>query len=144
MRYVIDACVAVKWLVSETHEQEACRYLFSSIKRYAPEFIYMEVANAMRKKVLTGDITAEDARRNVQNLQAYDLFEIASNNDLLDRSLSIANTIRHPLYDCLYLALAERAQAPLVTADQKFFDRIRANFSPSLVVWVEEAPIESP
>jgi predicted nucleic acid-binding protein len=35
--------------------------------------------------------------------------------------------LSHPLQDCLYLALAERLGAPLVTADKKFVAKARAS-----------------
>ena len=38
---------------------------------------------------------------------------------LRDRALAIAIELRHPAYDCFYLALAERSTAPLVTADER-------------------------
>jgi predicted nucleic acid-binding protein len=36
---------------------------------------------------------------------------------LLPRAMELARRIGHPVYDCVYLALAEREQATLVTAD---------------------------
>ena len=34
------------------------------------------------------------------------------------RALALAIDLRHPVYDCFYLALAERENAPLATADE--------------------------
>ncbi len=34
--------------------------------------------------------------------------------------------IDHPIYDCLYLAAAERLSTQLVTADARFINRVRA------------------
>jgi predicted nucleic acid-binding protein len=42
---------------------------------------------------------------------------------LRDRALAIAIELRHPVYDCFYLALAERSTAPLVTADERLIRR---------------------
>lgn len=38
---------------------------------------------------------------------------------------SIAHTLNHPVYDCLYIALAARDGAPLVTADGALVRRVR-------------------
>jgi predicted nucleic acid-binding protein len=38
--------------------------------------------------------------------------------ELRVRALALAIELRHPIYDCFYLALAERENAPLVTADE--------------------------
>jgi predicted nucleic acid-binding protein len=42
---------------------------------------------------------------------------------LKDRALAIAIELRHPAYDCFYLALAERNTSPLVTADDRLIRR---------------------
>ena len=36
----------------------------------------------------------------------------------------MAHELGHPVYDCLYLALAEREQALVVTADRVFAARV--------------------
>ncbi len=46
--------------------------------------------------------------------------EFVAGEALLLRALSMANQIKHPVYDCLYAALAEMRGAPMVTADEKF------------------------
>jgi len=35
----------------------------------------------------------------------------------------MAIDLRHPAYDCFYLALAERSASPLVTADDRLISR---------------------
>ena len=45
---------------------------------------------------------------------------------LLPRAMDLARRLTHPVYDCVYLTLAERAQAPLVTADQRLVRRLSA------------------
>lgn len=39
--------------------------------------------------------------------------------DLAGRATEIAIELNHPIYDCFYLALAERERAPIVSADAK-------------------------
>ena len=36
----------------------------------------------------------------------------------------MAHELGHPVYDCLYLALAEREQSVAITADRAFADRV--------------------
>jgi predicted nucleic acid-binding protein len=38
---------------------------------------------------------------------------------LAGRALEIAAELRHPAYDCFYLALAEERSAKLITADRR-------------------------
>jgi predicted nucleic acid-binding protein len=40
------------------------------------------------------------------------------------RALTIARALGHPIYDCVYLALAEAENKPLVTADARFLARL--------------------
>jgi predicted nucleic acid-binding protein len=43
---------------------------------------------------------------------------------LAPRALEIALALGHPVYHCFYLALAEEAEAPLVTADRRLVRRV--------------------
>jgi predicted nucleic acid-binding protein len=39
--------------------------------------------------------------------------------ELRGRALELAIELQHPIYDCFYLALAERERAPLISADKR-------------------------
>lgn len=39
---------------------------------------------------------------------------------LLEAALTLSTQLRHPVYDCLYLALALRRNLPVITADRRF------------------------
>jgi predicted nucleic acid-binding protein len=68
----------------------------------------------------------------VDRLQAADvprelprlLAELCPLATLAERALAIAEELRHPAYDCFYLALAEAKEARLVTADRRFAQRL--------------------
>src|SRR6266508_2506278 len=49
--------------------------------------------------------------------------ELVPSVALKDRALAIALELRHPAYDCFYLALAEMREVPLVTADDRLLRR---------------------
>ena len=36
-------------------------------------------------------------------------------------ALQLAADLKHPIYDCFYLALARQQRAPLITADKRLF-----------------------
>ena len=40
--------------------------------------------------------------------------------DLIPQAFEFATRIQHPVYDCLYLALAVREDTHVVTADRRF------------------------
>src|SRR4051794_18816481 len=52
--------------------------------------------------------------------------EIANAGPLLGRALDIALAFDHPVYDCLYVALAERRGERLLTADRRLLKRFEA------------------
>src|ERR1019366_6257945 len=54
-------------------------------------------------------------------VKAFD--ELMPTSVLKDRALAIAIELRHPAYDCFYLAVAERNTSPLVTADDRLIRR---------------------
>ncbi len=47
--------------------------------------------------------------------------------------MRIAFLLRHPVYDCVYLALAERLQCRLVTADRKLQLKAAERFNVDLL-----------
>ncbi len=42
--------------------------------------------------------------------------------ELASRAAEIMIELTHPIYDCLYLALAERERAPLITVDKRLIE----------------------
>jgi predicted nucleic acid-binding protein len=66
---IVDASVAVKWFVAETHSQEASALLQDKYELRVPAHFFSEVANALVTKVRRGlidraiaDQAAEDLR----------------------------------------------------------------------------------
>lgn len=117
MTLVIDASVAAKWIMDE-HQSNRARALKSESPLIAPSLIGAEIANAVLKAVIRGDFQKIDAAPGLT--LALGLFDqIAPSEQLSLRALEIAIELKHPVYDCFYLALAERENATLVTADRK-------------------------
>ena len=126
---VVDASVAVKWLLPETGADAAQRLLDSGERLLGPALIRVEVAAAIARKSRFGEMDPQDAATAVdlwfQSIRdgVITLFPDAVD---LPRGFRLALELRHPVQDCLYLALAERLGAPLVTADEKFVTRAGA------------------
>jgi predicted nucleic acid-binding protein len=117
MTVVVDTSVAVKWFVREAGRRQALSVL-GAPERHAPDLIVAEVGNVAWKKAILGEVTAEQARFICASLRRY--FAVLHRSDaLIDRAIDIALQLRHPIYNCLYLACAERAGARLVTADER-------------------------
>ena len=109
MRLVVDASVAVKWFVSEPLLENARRLLSHRIDLHAPDFVLVEFANVIWKKVRRKELPASP--RYVDALSSLnDIVTLHPVADLIERAMQIAMEIGHPVYDCLYLACAERTE----------------------------------
>ena len=62
---IIDASVAAKWSLKELGHEQALDILDIEEPRAAPDLIFPELANVMRKKIAIGDVSLEQARVNM-------------------------------------------------------------------------------
>jgi predicted nucleic acid-binding protein len=123
---VVDASVAVKWLLPEAGSDAARRLFDSGDELLGPALIRVEVAAAVARKSRFGEIDARDAATAAELWfqSIHDgLVTLLPHEVDLPRGFRLALELRHPVQDCLYLALAERLGAELFTADRKFVAR---------------------
>jgi predicted nucleic acid-binding protein len=123
---VLDTSVAAKVYIEEAGSDEAIVLLTGQQKLLAPELIRVEVAAALLRRVRKGELVAAEAQRRCRHWLErlrQGLFRLTPDEDLLDDAITLAAELKHPLQDCLYLAVARRADVPLITADGKFRDR---------------------
>ena len=124
MILVVDASVAVKWFVREDGQEAARALLGSNEPLVAPDLLVAEVGNILWKKVRLQEIPPAQAQAAMVVLpHCFERLVPAAN--LHERALSLALTLDHPLYDCLYLACAEAQNAPFVTADNRLIEITR-------------------
>ena len=122
MKYVLDASVAVKWVLpeSETREALSLREDFRNQvhELIAPDVLLVEVAHALTRAERRGFIGQAESIMKLMDVMttAPDFYP---NGPLLLRAVEISSQARIGVYDCLYLALAEREQCDVVTADQR-------------------------
>jgi predicted nucleic acid-binding protein len=135
-RFVVDASVAVKWLVPESHVDAARRVLRPNHELLAPDLIWAEVGNILWKKFRRGELAGETARDLLRDFQRAPL-QIAASQTLMPAAWSIAERYDRSFYDSLYLALAVGAECRLVTADLKLYNRFRTGPFAESLVWVE-------
>ena len=118
MTLVVDASVVAQWVLQQEGSARATA-LRSEERLIAPSLVAAEVGNAIWKAVRRGDVTRDDALAAIESA-LLPLDELTPSDDLRLRALAMAIDLDHPVYDCLYLALAEREQCAVVTADQRF------------------------
>jgi predicted nucleic acid-binding protein len=122
-RLVIDASIAVKWVVEEDGTPEALA-LRQKAKLLAPELLVAECANILWKKVKRGELLKDEALLAAGLLQAAE-FELLPTRNLFETALRISIEIDHPAYDCVYLASAVENKCHFVTADERFLRKLR-------------------
>jgi predicted nucleic acid-binding protein len=126
---VVDASVAVKWFSSEAGRLPALALLQGREKLMAPALIRVEVAAALVKKARLGTVSAAEANAMLAMWLAAAAdgpLVILPDEPDLPAAAALALELSHPIYDCLYLALAKRRNIPLMTADLAFVERARA------------------
>ena len=122
MTIVVDASVALRWCFQLNKSDRAEELLRSGHHLIAPDLVIVEITNAAWKFVIFDRMAPESAVSAVREIvKAFE--ELVPTSALRDRALAIAMELRHPAYDCFYLALAERSTSPLVTADEKLIRR---------------------
>ena len=83
----------------------------------APSLLLVEAANAFWKYVRRGIAPLEDCQAALRHLSGY--ADLRPDMGLYDDALELAARLEHPVYDCLYLALARREAYPLISADRR-------------------------
>ncbi len=136
-RVVVDASVAAKWYFPEVHADAARTLLASDAELHAPDFLFIEIANILWKRVRRAEIEADEAEHVLHHLHAVP-FYLHTASDRTARAFRLALECGRTAYDCLYLALAEELGCPLVTADRKFLDAIVVGPHKNAVRWVED------
>ena len=121
-RLVIDASIAIKWVVEE-EGTEAALALRNKAELIAPDLIIAECANILWKKVQRDELSESEALIAARLLQSGNV-EILATRSLLEMATRLAIELGHPAYDCIYLALAIQGDCRFVTADKSFVRKI--------------------
>ena len=119
MRLVVDASVAVKWLVVEEDSDVAQELATSGQDLHAPRLMASEVANALWRKARAGEIERRAAGVLLANVPDMPVHWGADETVSAD-AVRLALALDRPIYDCVYLALAHRIGAVMLTADLRF------------------------
>jgi predicted nucleic acid-binding protein len=116
VRLIVDASVAIKWVVDESDREAAREFVSDTHELMAPDFLLVEASNILWKKVTRDQIDQSQARRALEELTAtFD--EFLPTAQLAPQALSLSIALGHPAYDCMYVAAAEQHDGILLTAD---------------------------
>ena len=117
---VLDASVAVRWLVTESGSADAAILLARPTRWIAPRLMLTEVAGALHRKVMAGklrEMLASEALEELLGAVGAGGIRLAQDERVLVAAFALATLLRYRVPDCMYLALAEHEGAGLATAD---------------------------
>lgn len=113
---VVDASVAVKWVVDEPGSEHAEDLVAADVQLGSPDIVVPEVINILRKKVKRRELTEAQAFRAAESV-FEPIARFGGPGEFGSGLLDLALRLDHAAYDCAYIRCAELWDATLVTAD---------------------------
>lgn len=131
MTYVLDSSVALKWVLAEAHADKAIRLRDAARAGthtfLAPDVFPVELGHALTRAERQGRVSVVDGWRFWRTAMA-DAPTLHPYLPLMPRAYEVSSAHRIGIYDCLYVALAEREGCELVTADDRLVRALRPHF----------------
>ena len=122
MRYVLDASVALKWVLTEPDSDKADRlrtaFRNAAHVLIAPDVFPIEVGHALTRAERRGLIPVGSAEPPLLDILTSSP-KFPAGLPLLRRAMTLSSRARIGVYDCLDVALAEQEGCTLVTADDR-------------------------
>ena len=125
MSVVVDASVVIKWFVPEAGSDAASRLLASGDRLAAPDLLFAEIANAIWKKVVRGQLTRAESQRLISDIEKIAVATTPC-RALANDAHAIALITSRSVYDSMYVALALRLDTRVITADERFFHALQS------------------
>ena len=120
-KLVLDASAVVRIIEGSALASEFQDAVLAADLVLAPELMLTEVADALWRLQRAGQLEADSLQRRLS--RAAELVDhIEPDRNLQAEALALATHLDHPVYDCLYLVLARREVATLLSADQKLLE----------------------
>jgi predicted nucleic acid-binding protein len=136
---VVDASVAVKWMLPEPLASTAVRLQSPSYQLHAPSFLDIELANVFWKKVRQGLLSRAQADILLSQLPSLPLTRHAA-TPLVAAAFDLAERLGRTVYDCVYLALAVRLGGQMVTADERFANSLAGTAWAAFAIRLQDIP----
>ncbi|MEZ5691021.1 MAG: type II toxin-antitoxin system VapC family toxin [Rickettsiales bacterium] len=129
---IIDASVAVKWILPEEFSEQAELLLSKHNNMYAPSIVNLEVVSAITKRYRMGALSRNLTYMALNEWEKHIKKEsiiLVKNSEIWEEAKELTLSIPHSFPDCLYLALAKYKQLPLVTADKVFIGKAKKYYN---------------
>ena len=117
-RFVLDASVAVAWLLDDEDEMRAAAALvrIETEAALVPQFWHLDVRNALLGAERRGRIRVDEVNERMRSLG--ELPVRTDTEPQLGTAFALARTHGLSMYDAVYLELAQRSDGPLATLDK--------------------------
>jgi len=114
---VVDASALIEWLLGTVSGKRVGERLFAPGQNvYAPELVYLEVVQGLRRLVRVETLSASRAEQGLADLLDLEINRFPPML-LLRRVWELRDSLS--AYDALYVSIAETLEAPLITCDRK-------------------------
>ncbi|WP_396595544.1 type II toxin-antitoxin system VapC family toxin [Brevundimonas sp. R86498] len=123
---VVDASVALKWVFDEEYGDEAVALRNAPDVPIAPTLMLIEAGNALWRRVGREELNAEEAAELLRVLHGLPVGYVEE-QALVAPALALATAMQHPIYECIYLALALQEDVQIATADVRFARKLIAH-----------------
>jgi len=115
---VLDASVRIKLYRNEAGSRRAVNAVKKAEALLAPDLLWAEAGNILWKYARREELDADAAEAILREMLQMPV-AVTPSMDLLPQAFEIATEYDRTVYDSLYLALAVRAEAVMLTADQR-------------------------
>jgi predicted nucleic acid-binding protein len=127
-KLVVDASIVIKWFVKEENRDRALMlreaHLSAGMLLGAPDLVVYEVCNALR---YSPEFTETDVEAAVGSLFELHLGLSPPTTETMAGAAEAAFKYGVTVYDAAYLSQAEIEDNRLVTADEKFYEKVKEN-----------------
>ena len=115
---VLDASAAVRLILADPAAADLAEQVGGAALVLAPELMLTELANTLWKLQRADRLNELDPQELLA--EARELVDrLEPDRHLQAEALALACHLNHPVYDCLYLALARREAASLISSDRR-------------------------
>lgn len=126
MIFVLDASMAVAMVLGHSTDKKILGKVSSAKWVIAPDLFVAEVSNVFWKYHHFEAMPIRDCEASLQNSLGL-VDDLVDSKELYQEAFALACQAAHPVYDALYLALARRHNAYLLTNDKKLVKLAQKN-----------------
>ena len=132
---VVDASLALKWVLSEADSNTAItllqRWNTDNTEIIAPALFTYEATNILYRQVVTNKLSYEEAKKLLTKLLSIGvLLNFVQHREISTRAMELSHRFGLPAaYDAHYLALAEHEKCEYWTADSRLYNAVRDKLS---------------